>query len=148
MSEIKLTATEIMQGALIGVMRQVQNLGKGRKHAHKASGNDWQMHVEGALGEMALAKHLSIYYGGVGVLRGDDVGEYQVRTTAGANNRLILHKDDPEDKWFWLLTGANGEYTVRGKILGLNGMKPEYWKDPTGEGRHAYFIPQSELEQE
>jgi hypothetical protein len=145
MTEVKLSYAEILQGAMVGVMRQVQNLKAGRTHRHGGSANNgWQMNIEGALGEMALAKHLDVYIGGTGVIRGPDVGECDVRTTSGANNRLILHPDDPDDRVFWLLTGANGQYQVRGNILGAEGKQQKWWKDPVG-GRPAYFVPQGEL---
>ena len=145
MTEVRLSYAEILQGAMVGVMRQIQNLKAGRTHAHGAAPDKgWQMHLEGALGEMALAKHLDVYVGGTGVLRGPDVGDCDVRTTAGADNRLILHPDDPDERVFWLLTGQNGKYTVRGNILGAEGKQQKWWKDPVG-GRPAYFVPQGEL---
>jgi len=145
MTQIMLSSAEMLQGAMVGVMRQVQNLKAGRKHRHGGSADaGWQMNIEGALGEMALAKHLDVYTGGTGVIRGPDVGECDVRTTSGANNRLILHPDDPDDRVFWLLTGANGQYQVRGNILGAEGKQQKWWKDPVG-GRPAYFVPQGEL---
>ena len=145
MTEVSLSYAEILQGAMVGVMRQIQNLKAGRTHAHRAAPDKgWQMHLEGALGEMALAKHLDVYVGGTGVLRGPDVGDCDVRTTAGADNRLILHPDDPDDRVFWLLTGSNGRYEVRGNILGAEGKQQKWWKDPV-DGRPAYFVPQGEL---
>jgi hypothetical protein len=142
---ISLSPSEILQASMMGVMRQVQNLKARRNDAYGAqTQNGWQMHVEGALGEMALAKYLDVYLGGTGTLRAADVGDCDVRTTSGPNNRLILHPNDPDDRVFWLLTGQNGKYTVRGNILGAEGKKQQFWKDPAG-GRPAYFVPQSEL---
>ena len=56
MTKVRLSYSEILQGAMVGVMRQVQNLKAGRTHRHGGSANNgWQMNIEGALGEMALA---------------------------------------------------------------------------------------------
>ena len=145
MTKVRLSYSEILQGAMVGVMRQVQNLKAGRTHRHGGSANaGWQRNIDGARGELARAKHLDVYIGGTGVMRGPDVGDCDVRTTAGADNRLILHPDDPDDRVFWLLTGSNGQYQVRGNILGAEGIQQNWSTDPVG-GRPAYFVPQGEL---
>lgn len=141
-----LSRAEIMQAAVVGVMRQVQNLRDSREPAHGAgSGSDWQLHIEGALGEFALAKAINAFPGGAHEFRGTDVGgKWQVRTAGKHHYSLILHEADSDDDVFVLLTGRNGEYVVRGWIRGVDGKRSEYWKDPVG-GRPAYFVPQSAL---
>jgi len=135
----------MLLAAQAGIMRQVENCKIGREPYHGAgSGNDWQLHIEGCLGEFALAKYLGVHWSGKGKLRDPDVGEVDVRTGARDSHRLILHDDDPDDRVFWLLCGVNGNYTVKGWITGLDGKKKVYWSDPVG-GRPAYFIPQSAL---
>ena len=104
MDIIKLTPWEIMLGAQAGVMRQVENIKRGRKPYYgSGSDNDWQLHIEGCLGELALAKYLNIYWGGKGRLRASDVGRFEVRTRSKQHYSLILHKKDPDDKIFWSL---------------------------------------------
>lgn len=145
MSEVALTPTEIMQAAMVGVMRQLQNMRDGRRPAFGAgSASDWQLHVEGALGECALAKHLGIFWCGVGALRAPDVGVVDVRTRSNHSYDLILHDHDPDERVFYLLTGGNGRYVVRGWIRAGEGKRKEFWKDPAG-GRPAYFVPQEAL---
>lgn len=145
MIQIQLTGTEIMQGATVGLMRQLQNLKQKRCPAFGAGTTaDWQLHIEGALGEMALAKYLNYYWGGVGVLRNPDVFDNDVRTRSRHHYELILHDHDPDDRRFWLLTGTNGAYVVHGWILGRDGKQKDFWKDPAG-GRPAYFVPQEKL---
>jgi len=143
--EIKLTPAEMLIAAQVGIQRQVQNLKNGAKPAYGAGrDNDWQLNIEGALGEMALAKFLGVYWDGKGEMRDPDVGNVDVRTTPKPNNRLILHTADPDDRRFYLLTGYNGEYIVRGSIMGWEGKHDKYWTDP-GTGRPAYFVPQQAL---
>lgn len=144
-TEICLKPTEIMTGATIGIMRQMQNMRSGRKNCYGA-GNDkaWQMHIEGALGELAFAKHLGAYYAGVGVFRGADVGDHEVRTRSSHSYDLILHPDDRDDACFWLLTGSLGNYRLHGWIKGIDGKADRFWSDPAG-GRPAYFVPKTEL---
>lgn len=143
---IQLTPSEMFMAAQVGVMRQVENVKAGRVPAHGCGdANNWQIHCEGAMGECALAKALGIYWTGKGRLRAPDVGEVDVRTTEIPSGRLILHKEDPDDRAFYLLIGVNGRYEVKRWCYGREGKKDEFWEDPTGKGRWAYFVPQSEL---
>lgn len=145
--KVTLTGQEIMQGAFVGIMRQTQNLRDSRIQAHNVGkGLDWQMHVEGALGEFALAKLLGTFWSGAHSFRGVDVGKWQVRTTPHDNGSLILHDSDADEDRFVLMTGGNGEYVVRGWILAAAGKRKHWWRDPTGKGRPAFFVPQSALE--
>jgi len=142
---IKLTTAEIIQGAIAGILRNVQNIQEGRNHLHGAKKTDgWLMHIEGALGEMALAKALGVYWSS-GKRKGSDVGEYEVRTTTGANNRLILHPDDPDDSRHYLVTGHNGDYVICGWIMGRDGKQERFWADPSHKNRPAFFIDQKYL---
>lgn len=143
--KIKLLSWEILIAAHAGCMRQVENLRSQRVPAYGAGKlADWQLHIEGVLGEYALSKYLNIRWEGKGKLRAPDVGPVDVRTRSKHNYELILHKEDEDDRQFWLLTGTNGEYIVHGYILGSDGKREEYWKDPAG-GRPAYFVPQDKL---
>jgi hypothetical protein len=145
MKEIILKPHEILQASHVGIMRQTENLKKSAKAAYGAGADkDWQLHVEGAMGECALAKFLNIYWPGKGDMRGPDAGIVDVRTRSKHHYELILHERDPDDRKFWLLTGWNGTYRIHGYILGKDGKKKEYWKDPAG-GRPAFFVPQSAL---
>ena len=147
MNEINLTPAQVIIAASAGVLRQAENLKLGREPAHGAGAlNNWQIHIEGALGEYALSKFLNIYWPGKGQLRAPDVGLVDVRTATRPDSRLILHPDDPDDRQFWLLTGVNGRYMVRGWCWGRDGKKQKFWTDPTG-GRPAFFVPQSALVQ-
>lgn len=40
---------------------------------------------------------------------------------------------------------VGGSYTIVGWICARAGKREEFWCDPTGCGRHAYFVPQSLL---
>lgn len=144
--KVNLTHTEILYASAIGCMRQVQNLKKRRKPAYGSGSNsDWQLHIEGALGECAVAKALGIYWSGaIGDLKAGDVDNIQVRTTAHKNGHLIMHPEDDDGAIFLLVLGANGQYNIAGWILGLFGKNQKFWQDK-GNGRPAFFIPQTDL---
>ena len=132
--------------AQVGIQRQIQNLKTGAVPAYGAgSKNDWQLHVEGALGEMALAKCLGVYWDGKGKMRAPDVGEGDVRTRSNHSYDLIIHDRDDDDRYIYLLTGGNGQYIFHGGIYARDAKQKRYWKDPAG-GRPAYFVPQAHLQ--
>lgn len=144
--KIKLNKSEMFQAALVGVMRQIDNLFVGRKDAYGAGKkNGWDMHIQGASGEMAFAKYRDKYWtGNLGDLKADDVGKTQVRTTASSYKKLILHNRDPDDRAFVLVAGIAPSFEILGWIWGKDGKKREYWADPVG-GRPAYFVPKEVL---
>ena len=146
MIEVKLTLAEMQIAAHSGIQRQLQNLKNNAQPAHGAGNkNDWQLHIEGALGEMALAKHLGVYWDGKGKMRAPDVGAIDVRTRSKHSYDLIVHDRDDDARYIYLLTGGNGQYRVHGGIHARDAKQERYWKDPAG-GRPAYFVPQAHLQ--
>ena len=146
MKIVKLTTAEIMSGALAGIMRHTENIKRGSKQTYGNDGlNAWQFHVEGCLSEMALAKFKNVYWSGKGQYKAPDVGTDDVRCSASHDNRLIIHKEDPDDRVFWFLTGLDGEYQIHGCILGRDAKREEWWSDPSKKGRPAYFVPKEAL---
>ena len=145
MTQVILDWAEMILAAQAGVLRQVENIKKGVKPAYGAGNEkDWQYGIEGAMGEFALAKYLGVFWHGKGKMWGNDVGVYQVRTSSRLDGDLILHPKDDDEKTYWLVTGLNGNYWIRGYIKAIDGKKDHWWRDPAG-GRPAFFVPQSEL---
>jgi hypothetical protein len=147
MIEINLTAPELMLAAQAGVMRQVENLKKNQ--AQNTLGydekNPWQIHIEGACGEMVIAKMLNQYWKGKGKWGDSDVGEDDVRTSPKHYYRLRLHHKDSSDRIFWHVTGMNGIYQVHGWIHAIDGKKEKYWSDIAKKNRPAFFVPIEDL---
>jgi hypothetical protein len=140
---ILLTRAEIMEGALVGAMRRINGVMARRREVHFVNGREgdgWTSDIEGALGEMALAKHLGRYWSD-GSFRGGDVGDLQVRTTAHERGHLLLYPHDRDDSLFVLVVGKYGQYRIAGQILGAAGKQPEHWQ----EEKATYFVPQSVL---
>lgn len=146
MTEITLTDSELKLAATVAIERNIENIFEGRKHAHGFGGsNGWDNHIEGAAGEMAFAKFANKFWSGnIGNLDANDVGRVEVRTASDHNRRLIIHKRDPDDRAFVLVTGLAPTFRIRGWIWGEDAKQDRYWKDPAG-GRPAYFVPHQEL---
>ena len=88
---------EVMLGGMTGVMRHVKSLKKGLKDAHGYDGEDgWTKHIDGALGEVVVAKALDHYWGGpIDTFKSADLGDIiQVRTRSRADYELIVRPDD------------------------------------------------------
>lgn len=142
---IELTPAEIQMAALVGTQRTVQCIQNGSKHRYGAKDtNAWQMSIEGAMGECALAKHLGIFWS-KGLPGATDVGPHDVRQTPLAHGKLIVHPTDDDNRRFYLVTGLLGKYLIHGYMYGRQAKQPKYWADPQGTNRFAYFVPQTDL---
>lgn len=143
MIEINLTASELMLAAQAGVMRQVENVA--RKQGQNTHGyderNPWQVHIEGCCGEMAVSKALNQFWKGKGIRGETDVGDDDVRTRPRHDSELILHRSDASHRIFWHVTGQNGSYRIHGWTYAKDGKNEEYWGDPVGINRPAFFVP-------
>jgi len=145
MIKVELSIQEIRVALTVGVERQIEDIEK-KKQSFKGESQAmaWQRHIEGALAECALAKYLGIYWS-KRPHNEPDVGDVDVRTTHWMSGNLRMDDKDKDDRKYYLLTGLNGEYIVRGWLYGRDGKKQEYWgtKDPSRPP--CYWIPQSDL---
>ena len=144
---VRLSLAEIALAAGVGVRRQTSAIYHGRMPRYGDAGyTDWQSHVEGALAEFAVAKHLGRFWSGAhDNLRAADVGPYQVRSSTYLQADLPLHPPDADHEVFILVVGRNGAYDLRGWIVARDGKRLEWWGDPAGKNRHAYFVPADAL---
>ena len=144
---IHLTWAEVLLAATVGVMRSVQDKKEGRGNRFGCSEKEeWQVSIDGAIAEMAFAKWSGKFWSGaIGNLKARDVGGFQVRSVRDDGRRLILHPTDDDDDIFVLMTGFDREWRVSGFIQARFGKNEDYWQDPTGRGRHAYFVPRGVL---
>jgi hypothetical protein len=145
---VVLRQTELISVALSGAMRAIQAQRNGQVHKWGIGleGN-WERDITGAAGEYVLAKLLGIHWAGTGQLfmEADLENTTEVRTTAHPDGRLIMHPEDDDEHNFWLVTGYMDTYVVHGWLPGGAAKRQEYWQDPTGRGRWAFFVPQAAL---
>jgi len=142
---IELSIHEILVASQVGVLRQCEDI-KASKKSFTGEKQDtaWQRHIEGALSECAMAKFLNVYWNKAPWFA-PDVGEVEVRVTALDYGRLIIKEQDKDDMKYYLLTGINGKYNVRGYMYAREAKQEKYLSQPSPDRPAAYFVPQSDL---
>ena len=154
---VVLTEREMLLAASSGVQREVECLrssGGGenailnyeKNNDSIGPGGLWNNHIEGALGEFAVAKYLGLYPGGITEKDATDVGDhYEVRTRPKSYYELFVRKDEKEkkgDKYFILVQGSYGEYTIRGWISAYEVFAhPEWFHNNSGKLSYNYWVP-------
>jgi hypothetical protein len=139
---VVLSPGEIMQAAQVGIMRQVKNLTMGRRDAHGLETPGWSEHVEGACGELVVAKALNIFWAArLGVLYDGDVAQIEVRTRSRDDYQLLIHQSDHDHRPYVLVRGRCPRFTIAGWAWGFEAKQDKFWKDPTGKQRWAFFMP-------
>lgn len=143
---IQLTHSEIMQAAIVGVMRGVSAMKNNRLPRYGATDdNAWQISIQGAIGEFALAKALDrFWHNACGTPEAGDVGDLEVRTISKPNHRLIVHPQDADDAPFFLIHVDGCQCEIKGWLYGSEAKQDQFWTDP-GTGRPAFFVPQHQL---
>jgi hypothetical protein len=139
---ITLSWAELSIASQVGIRRNLEAMRAGHKPKHGFTGSTWDIHIEGACGEMALAKALGIYWNGsVNTFKaGGDVGNHQVRTRSKDTYDLIVRHDDRDDDIFWLVTGVAPVYNVVGHIKGRD-AKQDRFRQSYGGRPEAWFVP-------
>lgn len=145
MTQITLAWHEAAMASDVGRMRHLASIKAGLQDAHGFTGDGWSEHIEGACGEMAVAKSLNRYWdGSVNSFKADDLPGLQIRTRSQDHYDLIIRKSDRDESIFVLVTGRCPHYIVRGWIRAGDGKKPEYERDYAGRVS-AWFVPQTAL---
>jgi hypothetical protein len=139
---------ELQLAAAVGMSRQIESMRRGLSDAYGLKDEPgWNLHVEGAAGELAFAKAASRYWGGsCNTFKAPDLdGKIQIRTrSGGVRNSLIVRPGDKNDELFVLVIGRAPEFVVSGWMLGSAAKQPEYLQQYGGRPA-AYFVPQDKL---
>jgi hypothetical protein len=145
MPKIALSTAEIQIASMVGIQRQIEDI-KWNNHEKLGEKKElaWQRHIEGALSECALAKYLGVYWN-KRPHNEPDVGDVDVRATHYLNGKLRIDLKDKDDKKYYLLTGLNGEYIIRGWMYGRDGKNQKYWTTLDPDRPPCFWIPQSDL---
>lgn len=144
--KVDLSWYELELAVNVGSRRQMESIRKNLQDAHGYNGEDgWTKHIEGACGEMVVAKLLGMYWdGSVNTFKRPDVGTIQVRTRSKSTYDLIVRPNDEDDSIFVLVTGVAPSFEVVGFIRGGD-AKQEAWSESYGDRPSAFFVPQESL---
>ena len=142
--EVVLTQQEILYGAQIGIFKFLETRKQQAQQKHGADLADrWRFTIEGALGELALAKYLGVFWSG-SHQGAEDLPGFEVRTSTEINNRLIVRHEDRDDSRFVLVIGTLGHYHLVGWIMGKD-AKYQDWLESPADRPPAFFVPQYAL---
>lgn len=147
MNDVFLTPIEIEISLLVARKRYLESRKMGLVEKTYLE-NSSEVDQIGAAGEMAVAKHLGMYwYAGVNTFHGPDIEpNIQVRTVKNPNHRLIIRPADNKEDIYFLVLNQSPRFTILGWIYGKMVCVDKFWMSPNG-GPGAWFIPQSELRQ-
>jgi hypothetical protein len=137
---VTLTWHEVAFAAQVGMRRHIEAIRMGKPDAFgRGSDDGWTPHIEGACGELAVAKSLGVYWAPtVNTFReGGDVGALQVRTRRGNQYELIVRPHDADDDRFVLARGLCPTYDVVGWILGKEAKRAEWLQEHGGHGHDS-----------
>jgi hypothetical protein len=114
---VTLTWTECRHAVLVGAERRLRSKADGRRDTAWADAPEhgWQMDIEGAGAELALAKALGWHWSGsVDVFHSEaDVRQLHVRQSSGPDRCLLLRPHDKPGVYV-LVTGRMPTYQVIG----------------------------------
>ena len=144
-SEVYLTQNEFYKAAQTGIARRISSILKGLSGSPNSG---WDVDVEGACAEHAVANALGIkFVGTVDTFKScGDVGPYEVRSSRHENGRLIIRPDDRSSSIFILATGIAPHFKIRGWIKAAEAKKRDDWFYSLERSRPpAWNVPQSAL---
>lgn len=146
---VDLSLSEMLNACVVGGLRHYQSTEKGLlcKHGFDASKNSpLAIHVDGACGEIAVAKLRGRYFGGlVNSFKAADLGDnVQVRTRSSHDYDLIVRSNDNPEHIYVLVTGAAPRLCVRGWLYGHEAQQDSFLRAYGGR-EAAYFVPAQSL---
>lgn len=147
---VVLTEDERERATFVGSMRRQAAVKRGRRwKAGEPEAPKLLLDIEGAMAELAVAKHYGVTWtGALGNTRMADVGDVDVRLSRYPQGDLLLYPDEPARfplRAFLLVTGEHGRYTLRGWCLGREAWAWGRMRVISPRRPAALAVPQSRL---
>jgi hypothetical protein len=141
-----LTWPEIVQATIVGCMRQIDSLKKKSKQGNNRKDKDnWTPHIEGAAGELAVAKYCKGYWPGtVGNPEAPDVcinGQwYEVKTNTSRRwtDLIAMEKDTDVYSYIGVLSYLPDFY-ITGWLPAKDVKDKKWWREGDPD-RWAHFV--------
>jgi hypothetical protein len=145
---IMLTTYEMAMAAKCGATRNICAMIKGCSNAYGLEEDyGWGKHIEGACGEIAVAKALGLFWSPTVNTFGSEPDikpDIEVRTRSRHDYELTIRPKDDQARRFVLVTGVAPTFVVRGYCIGAHARRDE-WLHDYGGRPPAWFVPQAEL---
>jgi hypothetical protein len=147
MKAVELAWFEVAIGSEVGRLRQLNAMKKGSKPSHSYNREPWADHINGACGELAVAKALGIYFpGSVGTYGQPDLPhQIQVKTRSEHWQELALRETDNSQHRYVLVTGKAPSFRLVGWAQGNQFRIPQYRKYMDENRPPAWVIPHEAL---
>jgi hypothetical protein len=130
-------------------LRQEEALKKDLPDRHGFDGvSGLTVHVEGAAGELAVAKALNVEWDAtVNTFKGvaDILADIEVRTRSRSDYDLIVRSDDDDNKTFVLVIRKGPKVFETIGWIKAKDAKQEQWVKTYGSRPPAFFVPKSAL---
>lgn len=147
MTAVHFAWSEVQAGAYVGVQRQLRALARNRQPSPGERAKDlqdqWGYHIEAAVGELALAKHLNVYWSDTPNLDTRDVGSYHVRHSCHADGHLLIYPEDAPGGVYVFVIGSGRVRNVAGWVYGHEAKERGKWRADCR--RPCWWIPQTDL---
>lgn len=147
---ITLSEADLELAVATGTERNKRSLDYGLQPGHGFRGNDLEVNILGAAGEIACCRWLNLeFVPTIDTFKAPDIvgTNIQVRTTKIRDRYcLIVRKKDRDDEIFVQMAGSitTREFFINGWIYGAD-AKNEEWMQTYNNRPGAYFVPQYEL---
>jgi hypothetical protein len=138
---------EVHLAAMVGCMRNLVGLRNYQPIAGQPLEMLWTAHIEGAAGELAVAKHLNVFWAPtIGDIESNDVGPYQVRTNSSRRlDDMILRPRDKDERAYISVLSFLPEFVLCGWVYGHEGKQQQWLREGTFGRPPCYFVPRSAL---
>jgi hypothetical protein len=148
--QIKLTLPEMLSASNAGTIRQYASDQRKSEYSDGFTGEKMTpltSHIEGAMGEVCVAKALGIHFpGSVNTYGkadlGDDIG---VRTTNKENYGLLIYEKDNPNHFYYLVKGISPNYRVCGWIRGGDAKVDKYLSPHVNDKITIWRVSESDL---
>jgi len=136
------------------MLRHVVSRLRGFQHAHgyEETGDGWSNDINAAAAEMAVARLAGRYWDGNVAMttererrRPDILPDIEVKSTDKETNRLIVHRRTDDRLVCVLAIGKIPTFRVVGWIRAKDAKREDWWEDPSGKNRWAFFVAHADL---
>lgn len=145
---ILLSNAECYLAAQVGASRHIKAMPYTKQDGNKR-GLGWDEDINGAGGELAVAKYFNIYWPGFdNDGKGCDIADFQIKTTHLHAGKLVVRNTENDNDRCILVIGSMPQYYIVGWITAKNARNTKYLYNPQNSdntNKSAYFVPQADL---